>query len=91
MTRRIFRYEIPVDDKNHDVRLSDTANVLKVGARSVSAVEFWAEHNDARPEMVRTFRVFGTGQAVPDGYRHVGTPEPVYGGALVFHLYERMN
>lgn len=86
---RIFRYEMPVDDQDHDVHLPEDTRIVKVGARRTDAVEFWGLVPNGDLGWNRRFRVFGTGQTVPANYEYVGTPEPVAGGALVWHLYER--
>jgi hypothetical protein len=89
VNRQVFRYEVPVDDRDHELSLTP-GPILKVGARKTAAVEFWAEtHPEGTVE--RAFRVFGTGQPIPAGYLWVGTAEPVGLGALVWHLYEREN
>jgi hypothetical protein len=82
----IYRYEIPVDDQWHDLELSGA--VLHVAARKSHAVELWALDTGG-PAITRTFRVFGTGQPLPDGRpRHIGTALAA-GGQLVWHLMER--
>jgi len=89
VTQRIFRYEVPVDDKWHDFELF--GDPLAVGARRLDTVEFWALN--AGPTLVqqRSFMVVGTGQELPDNYqRHWGTA--IAGnGALVWHLLERVR
>jgi hypothetical protein len=89
--RRVIRFEVPVDDQDHTLVLPAYSPLLKVGARKVDTVEFWLlEVPSAYPPTPRAFRVFGTGQPIPDSYTYLGTPEPVAGGALVWHLFERL-
>jgi hypothetical protein len=85
MTARIFRYEVPVDDRWHEFELS--GDVLAVGCRTPTLVEFWARHSDDTPPVTRRFGVVGTGHPLPDNARHRGTVVAP-GGHLVWHLLE---
>jgi hypothetical protein len=88
MTRRVFRYQVPVDDRPHDLTL--TSGPLHVAAAwppEGPAVELWAEHDSGVPARGRRFLVVGTGQPLPAGARWAGTCERTRGG-LVWHLYE---
>jgi hypothetical protein len=89
MTRRVFRYEVPVDDEPHVFDLVSNVPVLHVNVTaSVGLVEFWAE--DYGGDLLttrRAFQVFGTGQALPDGAQWRGTCDRTPEG-LVWHLYE---
>lgn len=81
MTRRIWKYEVPVDDRNHDV----PARVVHVAPAEdrVDAIQVWCEVDD---ETLHTMphRVFGTGQPVPIEYEYRGS---VQAGPFVWHLY----
>lgn len=83
--KRVFRYEVPVDDQWHAIRCTQP---LKVECREVDTVEFWAFSTDVRSLPVRRFRVFGTGQAIEDEVDYVGTAVAP-GGSLVWHLMEQ--
>jgi hypothetical protein len=98
---RILRWEIPIDDQDHEVR-ADGAVLHVAGHRHLrDRVEFWTLAADD-PEFwsapignvapvqwpARVFRVFGTGQQVPNGYGHRGTAGRTVDG-LVWHLFER--
>jgi hypothetical protein len=84
---RIYRYEVPVDDLWHIHNLR--GDIVHVGCREVSVVEFWATHDpDNYPPVQRWFQVFGTGQPLPDSADYRGT---AVAGPLVWHLYERRN
>lgn len=81
----IFRYEIPVDDREHTVRLR--GRILHVAARRPDVVEIWAEHeHNTFAEQPRRFRVYGTGHPDVQG-EHVGTALAA-DGQLVWHLRE---
>jgi hypothetical protein len=82
----IYRYEVPVDDEWHEVKLS--SEVLHVGCRTPDVIEFWAWRRDGL-QIPRSFRVVGTGQPLAtEPMKHVGTTL-VPGGELVWHLMER--
>lgn len=96
MTRRILRYEVPIDDRRHTVELKAGAAVVLVAAsaRHIDRVEFWAEGElDDRtaqpigPLEARTFEVFGTGHSLPDDAVWRGTTGRTPEG-LVWHLME---
>jgi hypothetical protein len=86
MSQRIYRYEVPVDDRWH---IFTCEPPLWVGCRNHGFVEFWAypaqETGDSGITDAQHLRVYGTGHEMPDELRHVGstmTPD----GALVWHL-----
>lgn len=84
MSRTIYRHEIPVDDQWHAIDL--TGDIVHVASRSVHTVEIWVIHGSQAASR-RGFRVYGTGQPIPDDVTHVGTAIPP-GGDLVWHLME---
>lgn len=79
---RILRYEIPVDDQEHELRVG---RIVHVAARTPEAVEVWAE--DYVHPWGRKFMVVGTGHDFPLGWRHVGSALS-FSGYLVWHLLE---
>lgn len=88
MTRRVFRYEVPVDDQPHEFKLLSNAEILHVAAVAVDLVEFWIEdYGDAVRLTARRFQVFGTGQDLPDQAKWVGTCDRT-DFSLMWHLYE---
>jgi hypothetical protein len=84
--RKVFRYEVPVDGNAHVFAL--TGDPVAVAAVGDNGVEFWAEHDWRKePGLSRAFRVFGTGQPLPEDVTWAGTCQRSPGG-LVWHLYE---
>ncbi len=82
--QRVLRWYVQVDDEPHPI--PSVGRIVHV-AGDARHVEFWAltcEHVEAAP---RTFRVFGTGHPIPDGYVYVGTAPRTPEG-LVWHLFE---
>lgn len=103
--RRVLRWEIPIDDQDHE-RGAAGPVVYVSGHRDFRArVEFWTvdpsdeefwaapigtrEHAPP-PGGTRWFRVFGTGQPVPAGYVWRATAARTADG-LVWHLFERTD
>lgn len=88
--RAVYRYEVPVDDKWHELTMWGDTPVLHVAARQVDVVEFWAEHRNWDWRIgPRWFRVFGTGQPVPESpIQHRGVALAGASRQLVWHLYE---
>lgn len=88
--KRVLRYEVPVDDREHAVRLPGYSKVLHVASRESGVVEFWAEVIESWEHYeTRLFRVFGTGHPVPlTGWYYAGTTLDQH-PALVWHLYEK--
>lgn len=84
---RIFRYEVPVDDRWHPLDVPDPCQIVQVGCRRRDVVEFWAI--SVGSTWPRQFRVVGTGQPFDlneDVYKGTAVvPE----GDLVWHLTER--
>lgn len=82
---KIYRYEIPVDDRWHDLEL--TGEILHVATRHRDIVEIWAI-SGTTPPTSRRFRVYGTGQQLPDKpFTWRGTAFADH-GTLVWHLIE---
>jgi hypothetical protein len=85
VSRSVYRYQVGLEGP---VEIALTGEPVAFGALGYSAgIEFWAEHDDALPETMRTFAVVGTGHRVPDGAVYVGTARRTREG-LVWHLYE---
>lgn len=82
-TIRILRYEVPVNDQWMLIRVP-RSGILHVASRTARSVEFWMREHHSGTE-VRAFRVYGTGQPVPDFAQYEGTAVTA-GGALVWHL-----
>lgn len=83
--RAVWRYQVSVDGPE---TIGLTGDPVAFGALSYSAgIEFWAEHDDAKPEVPRTFVIVGTGHRIPDDAVYVGTAPRTREG-LVWHLYE---
>lgn len=81
----MYRYQVGLDGP---VEIGLTGNPVAFGALGYSAgIEFWAEYDDAKPVIRRTFVIVGTGHRIPDGAAYAGTAPRTPDG-LVWHLYE---
>lgn len=88
----MFRYEIPVDDREHEIELqSDPLHVegkiVEGWASNEHFIEFWAEGSMEDTGIMRTFMAVGTGHPVPNNAVWRGTTSRMPGD-LVWHLYE---
>lgn len=71
MTTRIYRYQVPVDDRWHTFHCGPP---LHVGCRDADIVEFWAYPASTDEfEDEQRLRVYGTGHDIPDEALYVGT------------------
>jgi hypothetical protein len=84
----MYRYEVPIDDGMYTYGLGHNPVAVAVVPDDDRErdVEFWAEHTEGAPLVKRTFRVFGTGQPLPNGAKWIGTC-PRTAAGLVWHLY----
>jgi hypothetical protein len=81
----MYRYQIGLDGPE---AIGLTGDPVAFGALGYSAgVEFWAEHDDAKTEVPRTFVVVGTGHRIPEGATYTGSAPRTHEG-LVWHLFE---
>lgn len=95
MARSMFRHRVYVNDRPQTLHIGgDPLHVeaarLVVGPDAPHVVDFWAEYDDERPKVARTFQVFGTGHPLPEGARWRGTTARTLEG-LVWHLYELLE
>lgn len=91
MSRAVLRWQVPIDDEDHEVVCDGPV----LGAEACHGlwsnlakhwVSFWT-CGSVDGQGPRVFRVFGMGQPVPDGYVWRATADRLDG--LVWHLFER--
>jgi hypothetical protein len=87
MSRRMFRYVVPIDDRMHTCELNGDPRHVAASEVGDDVVEFWAENDDLKAVATRWFRVYGTGDALPGSARWWGTCDRTPDG-YVWHLYE---
>lgn len=86
--KTIYKYNITSDDEQR-IEMPAIAQVLTVQCQN-GHPRIWVAVDPDSPTLVRRFRLVGTGHAfdTPDGViRYVGTFQ-LYGGDLVFHLFD---
>lgn len=89
--RRVLKFKIPVDDSPHEVEFNGRIVHVDCQGNQPDEVVLWVE--SWTPSVIthtHTFRVFGTGQPIPQRHDYVGTALAL-GGALVWHLYQEQR
>ena len=95
--RRVLRWTVPVDDQpwrigTGPVVLVACRNDERIARGEPRSVEVWTDEtlHDDWPEVDtsgwRRAQVYGTGQPVPAGAKHLGSALDA-GGRLVWHLF----
>lgn len=79
MTRRIWKYELPVDDDKHLI----PAHIVHVRAQSANLIEVWSEVDPDRMNN-QQHQVFGTGHEIPERAQYRGSVEI---GQFVWHVF----
>lgn len=91
MTKRMLRYQVPVDGKVHEINFQGDVQHVEAARDETNslrhAVDFWAEADLDASSSRRFFHVFGTGWEVPSTSIWRGTTARTQEG-LVWHLYE---
>ncbi len=83
---RVLKWQVPVDDQEHQVGGGRVALVAIEGP--IDYVTLWTiEPDSARTQ--RLVRVFGTGQPLDTGWNHLGSARTRTTPRLVWHLFEQ--
>jgi len=83
--RTVWKYTFEISDDEQVRIMPSNARPLFVEMQDFVPC-LWAEVDTASKSRPFTFRIFGTGHVIPDGYEHVGTfQQPPY----VWHLYNK--
>lgn len=86
---KIFKYPLKVEHIQQ-VMLPQNAKILSVQVQA-GTLCIWAQIDEVNALEDRTIEVFGTGHAMSDEpRRYIGTVQ-MHGGALVWHVFERIN
>lgn len=92
MQKTIYKYQLDIEDKQFIV-LPKEAEILSVQVQN-SIPCLWALVDPKEEHEERTFEIFGTGHPVHYDMgverKFIGTFQ-MRSGALVFHLFERVN
>lgn len=88
MSREIYKYRVSVNDAWHEFEIPSPARIIHVASQGPGVVSLWAEIDNEGENTARSFRIYATGQGIPDGAAYVGT---ALDGMFVWHVYERLN
>lgn len=88
MSRRILKWTIPVDDRDHPCGSGPVVHV-DVQGNDTAVVQVWTDERDAEAVVLTSARVYGTGQPIPELDEVIGTAL-VLGGHLVWHVLRRV-
>lgn len=84
---QVWKWLLEMTDEN-TIEMPEGASVLSVQVQHEHPC-LWALVRPDAPRIQRRFRIVGTGHEFdPTGLTYVGTFQ-LYGGELVFHLFER--
>jgi hypothetical protein len=87
MSREIYKYRVQVKEIWHEVAMPSQAKIVHVACQDTSGVvSLWAEIENESASVTRSFRIYGTGQSIPDDTDYVGT---ALDGMFVWHVYEK--
>lgn len=83
----VHKYHVPLG-VTETIALPADAVIRHVGSQDRLAVVFWAEVDTAREREMRRFRVFATGEPLPERADWAAYVGSVQDGPMVWHLYE---
>jgi len=88
MSRRILKWDVPVDDREHEIGGGPVVHVASQYGK-IDEVQVWTHEAAAgTPQFVtRGVRIYGTGQVLPEQSNPIGSAV-VADGALVWHVVE---
>jgi len=84
--RTVYKYPVKVDD-HFELELPRGAEILTVETQG-EAVQLWALVDPAESTEPRQFRLAGTGHPIEDPNLKYVSSFQLYGGSLVFHVFE---
>lgn len=93
--RKIHRYAIPVTDETQSIQLPKGGRITHCDSKSgIGFVDFWVLFDEDTTEVeTRHFVTVPTGQPIDDELAFVGTvlqrSDNIFGGALVWHVFEK--
>jgi len=88
--RAIHKFEVPISKETHTIEMSESARIFHVEyLMPRRAIYMWAEvpAELTSSKVPRYFRVFFTGDGIPDQARHLGTAIDQY-LPQAYHVYE---
>lgn len=82
-TRAVHKFALLLGSENR-IEMDQTAGILHVGMQG-HLLMLWAVVDTEAPKFTRTFKVFGTGELISDGWLPIGT---CFDGPFVWHVFE---
>jgi len=79
----IYTYTFLISD-NTGITMPEDAKILKVGMQN-GAPTLWAMIDTDKAHLYHRFRIFGTGDSIPNGFDHVATFEQ---GPFIWHMFQ---
>lgn len=81
----VHKFPLLIDGENR-IEVDGSSAVLHVGMQSM--VTIWLCVDTEGQKRTRTFRIFGTGHEIPEGYLPCGS---CFDGPFVWHVFERIS
>jgi len=92
MSKSIWKFELKIDT-DFTIEMPKGASVLSAQAQK-ETICIWAIVDTEAEKEKRTFEVYGTGHDLPSDIEKdrmlIGTVQ-LMGGALIFHVFEKLN
>lgn len=82
MTRHVLKWPVQSDDQDHQIGTGRVVLVDSQGAHGTVCV--WTEEEAGDDLATRPVRIYGTGNPVPEGAKHVGS---TLAGPFVWHVF----
>lgn len=83
--KTVWKFDVPLDDRWHLLQLPAPAKVVQVATLKPGTVNLWVEVTpDSGDIFEQRFRVYGTGQPIPNERVYVGT---AFDSPFVWHVY----
>lgn len=89
MPKQVWRYKVK-GDLNAPIAISMLSTPIAYSELDLTRrkVQVWQEAHPNLPTETRWFRVFRTGEEIPDSAAHLLTVRDPYDGRVMRHLYE---
>ena len=92
MIQEIWKFILPIEYK-YGITMPTNSEILTVQTQG-NDICIWALVYPEHGKVIRTFEVFGTGHPIYSDMgierRYIGTVQMI-GGALVYHIFERLD
>lgn len=86
MIKKVWKYNIPVNDSEHVIDMPYGARFVHAECQKSHVVSLWFEvDSEIAFKQARIFTIYGTGHPIPDTFEHIAT---VKDGMFMWHVYE---